>query len=338
MNPLMLLGTTALSGGLSFLSSIGQRNAAKRQERLQIWEQQRVEQYNREMTQLHNDNRNLMGNLLLNDPVNIAKFAADGEALGFNRQTWLQALPLYSNEAAYKLMTGDAIATSSPMTFQRVPSAQEGFAAAGMAALNTFTSGYKTMMSQDMQWNMLERQIEAMAGRSGRSNSNSGLGSFGIANPFVANAFGVSAGGAASMSGGLSKGGTVSDLPYPAKWEQGKAEVTNPFRTWNVDKDNTDAETYETRYGDIAQELFGAYNFLADSVRTVTGRSIRDWGRVAGMNIGDYASKGGSYMDTLRKWYAAPSSLPNRTLPGFGGSVTPYVPFAGGGRGVTYGW
>lgn len=287
MDPFTLLATTALSGGLSFLSGSGQRRAAQRQERLQIWETQRVEQVNRETAQNINNERNRIGNLLASIPaLDIDAFRAAGNKLGYNPVTWLNsgALSLFQPraqaEAAYKMMLPDAQATATPMTFQRIPDAMEVLGNAGLSALNTFTSGYKTMTAQNMQQQMFDKQLSLLSSRGANTVGTSREAGF--SNPMLSAVI-KSVGGLAGAARGLSarprgKKDAVSDVAYPQSWERGKVEVTNPHYSWVIDKKEADAETYETRYGDVVQELFGAYNLVNDGLKSASGKSFREWG------------------------------------------------------------
>ena len=316
MDPLTLLGTTALSGGLSFISGASQSRTTKAQNRINIW-----------LAQQANEKAEALGRELLTLPMFDAEaFRNAGETLGYNPVTWLRSgaasmfQPRAQAEAAYRLMAPSHVAQVA-----RVPSMAEAAANAGISALNTFTAGYKTMQSQDMQWQMLERQLQAMA--TGRPASPSG--NFGSANPYVPNMLGISAGGPTSSTGGLSS--KVSDLPYPSRWEAGKVEVTNPHSMWPVDSTVSDAETYETRYGDVFQELAGASNLFNDAVRAVSGRTLREWGIAAGVSLAPYAKGSNSMAETIGKWYADPNGFFNLGSRNAHAQkpVTPYMPFAG---------
>lgn len=50
----------------------------------------------------------------------------------------------------------------------------------------------------------------------------------------------------------------------PAGWEAGNATVTNPWNEAKVDKGWADAETVETRYGDIGSAIYGLGVGIAD--------------------------------------------------------------------------
>lgn len=316
---LPLLGMTALAGGLSFISGASQSRTTKAQNRINIW-----------LAQQANEKAEALGRELLTLPVFDAEaFKNAGETLGYNPVTWLRSgaasmfQPRAQAEGAYRMMLPTHVAQVA-----RVPSMAEAAANAGMAALNTFSAGYKTMQSQDMQWAMLERQLGAMAGKVGGA-AGGNAGNFGTANPYTPNAFGISAGGAASNSGGLSS--KVSALPYPSSWKQGDVDVTNPsFQGW-VDPTQSNAQNREDRGGEIAGEIYGLSNEFHDMVRSVTGRTLRDWGIASGLSLSEYHKGSNSIAQTLGRWYADPNGFFN-----FGSRnshaqkpVAPYMPFAG---------
>lgn len=60
--------------------------------------------------------------------------------------------------------------------------------------------------------------------------------------------------------------------------EVGRVTVTNPHsagKGWDVNPNFADAEMYETRYGDVAQEIGGAANVVADTLYNQRGRLSR---------------------------------------------------------------
>lgn len=334
---LPMLAMTALSGGLSLMSGIGARNSAAKQGRLQMMEDARMDNLNQERLAVINAARERLGRELLTIPevtrtdddsgqhtqngVDLAAFMAAGEKAGFNPVTWLNsgALSMFSNSTtqnwggvtttkvghnaadAYKIMVPDAY-YGQPTQIPKVPSMLEAFGNAGQAALSTFKDLYKADQSQSFQSSLLDRQLSAMAQRQmgGGSSGTGGLyqSSYG---PTVS--MGGRSGGSGMLSGSGGGGGDklATSLPYPASWERGDVEVTNPHRTWSVDRDQSNAEQYSDRYGDIWEEIFGSYNVLADTIKSSTGKSIREWGQAAGMNVGDYGA--GSKLGTKSDWY-----------------------------------
>ena len=133
------------------------------------------------------------------------------------------------------------------------------------------------------------------------------------------------AGAAPNARAGAGAASGLSDYPYPHKWKyQDDVTVTNMSPKAFIDGSAADAEVAEKRYGDIAQELFGWSNIFGDAVRNVTGRTLADWGRVHGNNIGDYRRPGETTIwPAVGRWWDQSAS------PSYKGSVTPYVPFAG---------
>lgn len=268
MDPMtMMLATTALSGGLSFMSGIGQQQSTAKQNRLQMIENARMDELNQARLAVVNQTRERLGREYLDSPAmeaqDIAAFRAAGESLGYNPVTWLNsgALSLFQRNKldAYKMMVPDA-QYGTPTTIQRVPSTLEVIGNAGNAALNTFQGMYKTQMSQDMQWNMLDRQLQAMAGLANRNGSVGG---------------GVSGSGATSASGTSSKGsGALTGLPNWGKWEAEFPSVTNPWPSARVDPRTADAEGVEDRYGDAISWIYGGYVAANDFVKNFTGTNI----------------------------------------------------------------
>lgn len=338
---LPMLAMTALSGGLSLMSGIGARNSSAKQGRLQMMEDARMDALNQERLAVMNNQREALGREMLTveekntstvsdnswqstntwSDLDVDAFMAAGEKAGFNPVTWLNsgALSLYARGSSLTMNGGDVTTTTTrtghnaadafklmapdayygtPTQIPKVPDMLEVFGNAGNAALSTYKDLYKTQQSQDFQSSLVDRQLTALANRQMGGGQTVG-GSYGQS---------ISTGGKAGTVGGLSTSGKLAtSLPYPSSWEKGDVNVTNPSRVWKVDKDVPDAEAAEARYGDLAQEIFGAANLINDGVLTTTGKSLRDWGRVAGMNIGDYGS--------IKDWYAAKFGAPVTTGP-----------------------
>lgn len=356
---LPMLAMTAISGGLSLMSGMGARNAAAKQNRLQMMEDGRVDAMNYDRQQAVNAQNDWLGRQLLTVPevtttrsddtsgqqtdtwggVDLGAFMAAGEAAGFNPVTWLRsgALSLFATNSsrtqnwggvtttqtktghnaadAYKIMM-PATVMGTPTQIQKVPDMLEVFGNAGQAALSTFKDMYKVDQSQQFQSSLLDRQLSAIAQRQMGGGGTAGSGGLYQTSYGPAVSMGGRAGGSGMLSGsggGGDSGKLATSLPYPASWERGDVEVTNPHRTWKVDKDQSNAEQYSDRYGDVWEEIFGMYNVVADTVKSATGRSIREWGQRAGMNVGDYKSVG----DWWGKTWGAPRAER---------SVVPYIP------------
>lgn len=329
------LAMTGLSAGLSFLSGIGAQQATAKQGRLQRMEDARAFIANTQRQEELNAARAALGERLLKEEertvttdnswqntaqwsdVDVAGFMAAGEKAGFNPVTWLNsgALSLFARSNAlttnggdvtqvrtghnaadaYKIMMPDMVMESASQ-IPRPVSTMEVLGNAGQAGLSTFKDLYKQDQSQQFQTSLLDRQLAAMAQRAGGGGIVPGSGGLYSYGP-TASAGGRTGGGGMLSSGG---GKGVTANPYPASWERGKVEVTNPSGKWKVDKTVSDAETAETRYGDLMQEVFGISNILQDGITTVTGKSLRDWGRHYGMNIGDYKSISDWYNSSVK--------------------------------------
>lgn len=323
-----MLAMTAISGGMSLMSGIGARNSSAKQGRLQMIEDGRMDALNQERLAVMNRQREALGREMLtveekttdetwqtnSHELDIDAFMAAGEKAGFNPVTWLNsgALSMFSTQVtqnggtvtkqghnaadAFKLMAPDAY-YGTPTQIPKVPDMLEVFGNAGTAALGTFKDLYKMQSSQDFQSSMLDRQLTAMAQRQMGGGSTLGGGSFGSS---------VTMGGRAGSSTGLSGGKNAANTnPYPASWERGDVNVTNSERKWLVDKNVADTQHKEDRYGEIWGEIFGTANIVNDVVLNTTGKSLRDWGRTAGANIGDYP--------TLKDWYQAKFGAPVST-------------------------
>lgn len=250
--------------------------------------------------------------------VDLSSFMAAGMAAGYNPVTWLNsgALSLFATQSsrtqnwggvtttkighnaadAFKLMMPE-VSMTQPTQIPKVPDMLEVFGNAGQAALSTFKDLYKVDQSQNFQTSLLDRQLTAMAQRQMGGGSSGGTGGLYSTSYGPTVSMGGRAGGSGMLSSSSGSGGDklATSLPYPASWERGDVEVTNPHRIWKVDKDQSNAEQYSDRYGDIWEEIFGTYNVLADTVKSATGKSIREWGQASGMNVGDYSNKSDWY-------------------------------------------
>lgn len=304
MLPMLALG--ALSFGGSLLQGMGAKQASAKQGRMQMIADALARQENERILAEVNAKREQLGQEMLNTPeqrgVDAEGFMAAAERMGINPVTYLNAGGLSSHgwvighnaEAAYKLMAPEyqlSQASQIPQQHSMLSAIGAGLSSAGTA----MGTQYRADMSYDLQMNNMNMSMDKFM--MGLSNSN-GLQ--------TALSYGMSGGGNASRGTGQQAG--VSSLPYPTKWEQGKVEVTNPHQNWQVDKTQADAEAYETRYGDIAQEVFGAYNLLADSVKQWTGKTIAEHGT---------ATRG-----WVTNWWNNGPAASKR-------AVTPYAPFAG---------
>lgn len=206
--------------------------------------------------------------------------------------------------AAYQLMSPEsALVTASQVA--KIPSTWEIIGNAGTAGLNTFNQLNGKQQSQDFQRELLGLQLAA---RGNLMSNNNQYGGGMAGTPSYTTSGGTTTKTAAgSQDSGYPEGpyngiapGDESDrdkwseaqlrafdysgLPYPSKWKVGEVERTNPyFGGRRIDPSMANADTYSDRYGDIAEEIAGGYNFLNDNVYNYTGLGIPDNYRL-GMN------------------------------------------------------
>lgn len=278
------------------MQGLGAKQASAKQARLQAIADDNARMENLRVLNEVNAKREEVGRQIREDLGRTDKIIEWAEKSGFNPVTFLNAgglshLANWADTAKYKIPEY-ALTQASQVPQQH--SSLSAFGGALSAGVNAFATQWRADQSYELNTRKLDLAQQSML--------------FGLSQrPTLSNSisYGNSGGGAGFVTAARSAGGAggLSDLPYPAKWQQGKVEVTNPHFKWGIDKTESDAETFETRYGDIAQEVKGAYNLLADGVKNFTGRTIREWGEY--------------YRD-------GPGRQNTRT-----GTVEPYVPFAG---------
>ena len=343
MLPALALGGLSAAGSL--ISGLGAARASKRQTNIQIWEARRAEELNDARMKEVNATRERLGREMLTIPetrsqrldnysyVDVDGMMAAAERSGFNPVTWLQAGGMqaytrtgsYSYEErtghnvadAFKLMAPDMV-TTSPAEIPNQVSPLSGWG----GALSSFSNAFGTQYRADQSYDLQLRKLDAAQGLfgNGLSTGNGLMAALSMGGA-------GSGGGQRSAAGGA---GGLSDLPYPSKWKPGDMEVTNPFYRAFIDSKSPNAEAGEARYGEVGELLFGLRNITNDTIRNVTGRSPEDWGTAAGMNIGSYKlPTDTSWAPAFGRWWNSPTSLPNRKLPGFDGTVKPYMPFPG---------
>lgn len=290
------LALGALSFGGSLLQGIGAGQASKKQARMQMIADELARQRNEAILAEVNTKRTEARDWLLQSQ-NIVDVA---ENAGFNPVTFINAGGLgYLTDAMKYHVPDYSLVQASQVPQQH--SMLSAFGGALSAGASAFGTQYRADQSYDLQSQKLSDARDAMMFGLSQSPSMRSTVSYGGGGSVGSGgAFSTAMRGAGAATG-------LSAMPYPNKWERGKVEGTNPHRTWQIDPNESDAEAWETRYGDVAQEVKGAYNMVADTVRTVTGRSIGDWGKAVGT------------------WWTAPSGLSK----GFSGNVKPYSPFAG---------
>ena len=306
---LQALALAGLSAAGSFMSSKGAGAAAAKQGRLQMMEDYRNQARNDQLLSLVNEQRTGLGRELLGIQethdveaesgswVDVDGMMAAAERAGFNPVTFLNAggMAAYTQgwtrnrttltgqnaSDAFKMMLPE-YALSSP---SQVPAQSNNLQAFG-GALSAGASAFGTQLRADQSYDVQMARLMASGAMQGMGLSQGGANGLSRVVSYGGNS-GLAA-GYATPAQGLSQNATLSDLPYPTKWKQGDVDVTNPWSRLFIDSTAPDAEMGEQRYGDIAQELFGAANFVQDAIRNVFGTSTRDMGRVVGINIGEF--------------------------------------------------
>lgn len=319
MLPMLALGAMSLAG--SVIGGMGAKQASAKQWRLQQIENAMTQQRNDAVLAEVNAYKTRMGEEYLAnpgpDPIHMYNFAAAGEALGYNPVTWLNsgALSYFAPDklAAYKFMTPE-YALSQPGTVPQQHSALSGWGAGLSAAASAMGTQYRADQSYDLQMFKMENMLDAGIQRGFGLSQGNGL-------------FSMSSAGTRVDS---SSSGALSPFAYPDKWKEGKVEVTHPFQRGFIDPFVSNADVKETRYGEPGDWLFGVDTMVHDAVRNMTGRTLREWGQAAGMNIGDYFKKGDtSWGPSFARWWNSPNAAVNFKLPGFSGTSSGYMPFAG---------
>jgi hypothetical protein len=160
--------------------------------------------------------------------------------------------------AAYQMRMQQPFFVGSAPTVH-VPGAGESVGAGIKATASALNDAHVRDTAQDFQRELLDRQLEAVQYGTPMSRS------------FYVPGFSTSGGTTVTPK---TQGGLSSQLTIP---EPGDRTATNPFPVqtgFRVDPNSPDAEQAETRYGDIMQEVFGAYNLGNDLVYNASGRNI----------------------------------------------------------------
>lgn len=365
MLPALALG--ALSAGGAFLSAMGQKNAAAKTWRLQQMENARVDQINRDATQLQNEASAYYGQKLLETPmhesthtlnfIDIPGFMHDAERAGFNPATFLNsgALGMYHSQQVIRNSTGHNAADAYKMMLPnaslavagQVPAQHSSLSAFGgalSAGASAFGTQYRADQSYDLQMTKLLGALSMQGMGLSQSNGLATTLSFGNGGGGgLAGGGGGGLGGATSANGltyqgqpyipGAVEGNAkLNSLPYFAQWgmDDGKNYVANPWSRAFVDPYVANVDAQQKRYGEPGEWLFAPDVMFHDLVRNVSGRSIRDWGVAAGMDIGSYKlPTDTSWEPSFGRWWNSPTSLPGmaRTqLKAVYGDASPYVP------------
>lgn len=332
------LGLTALSVGGSLLSGFGQKQAAAKQGRMQMIADGMAREANERTLAAVNARREELGREMLTVPeeryektsqsddgwVDVDGMMAAAERAGMNPYSFMMAggLSAYSNrvkngesysyvkghnaEAAYKLMAPEyTLAQASQVPQQH--SALSVFGGALTAGAQTFGTQYRANQSYDLQQQKLDLAADSLVNGVSRT---------------ILNNNGVSGGTASNARSGATKAMGISDLPYPDKWKYGdEVTVTNPWSRSVIVGNLPDAEVGEKRYGEPGELLFGTRNGINDFTINATGKSLEEWGRATGFNVGDYVQKGDKgWGPAFSRWWNDPKLFPARATPNW---VTP---------------
>lgn len=294
-----------LAGGFQLASGLGARQSAKSAQKRQAAEEMMARNQNTDQINRANVINTALGRELLATPetvkertkgsvtntsysqnsVDIAGMMAAAEAAGFNPLTFLRngGLQAYLRNESKNVTDTDMTVTTTrkghnavaafqmmmpqldlrtPGQVTQVPSMLEVAGKAGSAAFNAYNTEQTRLEAQDFQRALLDKTLEAT--QYGTPNSRS----------FYVPGFSTS--GPTVTRG--PQGGGLSIKP-------GDREYTSPWPRTGVDPTLPDAEQAESRYGDIAQEIFGLRNLLGDLYFGITGKtSTQQW-------------------DDLQKWY-----------------------------------
>lgn len=269
--------------------------------------------------------------------VDYKRMMADAEASGFNPVTWLNAGAMshygYRDDSQLTQNFGSVTTTTTRsghnaadafkimvpeyqlQQASQVPqqhSVLQGLGNGLTSAANTMAPILSTQMQIDAKSSMLDKTLAASIKNAGVAfgNSLSGGGTGGGSALSLGGATGVNRGLSVSTKGKTDDDPLAQWMPYPEAWKRGDVNVTNPWSGVSVDKGSADAEHFEARYGDIAQEIAGASNATNDMILNFTNRSPRNWGRETGFNVGDYP--GNTAYEKFGNWL--------KTLPAFGSS------------------
>ncbi|MGV2110809.1 hypothetical protein ACQZ46_05955 [Agrobacterium salinitolerans] len=180
----------------------------------------------------------------------------DAEKAGFNPLTALRA----GGGSSYNAAAGLAPLSATPITRQAPVKQAVGGSPLGdaVSSIGDFISNFDPFADQkrEQEYRLVESQIAAL-NASALSGAPRGSASF---------ATGGLERRLSGQSGALSKSG----LGKPAKWQEGDVNVTNPFQTEPVNKDWSDAATWEQRYGEPGSWVGGV---------VVGGADFLDYGR-----------------------------------------------------------
>lgn len=318
MLPMLALGALQLGGSL--LSGMGAKQSSAKQARLQMIADYQAREENARQLQIVNDARERLGRELLTIPetesvrswVDTDAMMKAAERSGFNPVTWLNAGGMQAYIRSDRMTTGHNAADAYKLMIpeyalsqaSQVPQQHSMLSALG-AGLSAAGTAMGTQYRADMSYDLQSQRMAQMA----MGGINQGMGLSGTNGLQTALSYGSQS--VRSAGGALSAGGGVSPYAYPASWKPGDVEVTHPFGRGFIDPTVSNADVKETRYGEPGDWLFGVDTMLHDSVRNLSGRTLREWGQAAGMNIGDYYKKGDtSWAPSFDRWWNSPSAAP----------------------------
>ncbi|MGV2050864.1 hypothetical protein ACQZ48_12355 [Agrobacterium sp. 22-209-1] len=186
----------------------------------------------------------------------LSHLVEDAEKAGFNPLTALRS----GSGSSYNAAAGLAPLSATPLTRQAPVKQAVGGSAIGdaLTGFGDFLSNFDPFADskREQEYRLVESQIAAL-NASALSGVPRGAGSF-AQSDFERRPSG--AGASLSRSG----------LGQPAKWQAGDVNVTNPFQAEPVNKDWSDAATWEQRYGEPGSWIGGA---------VVGGADLLDYGR-----------------------------------------------------------
>lgn len=331
------LALGALSAGGALLQGVGQQQASAKQARLQMMSDAMARNENERQLKVVNEARERLGREMLTVPEQVGRSSwvdtdammAAAERSGFNPVTWLNAGGMQAYTSTHEWRTGHNAADAYKMMIpeyalsqaSQIPQQHSMLSAFG-GALSAGASAFGTQYRADQSYDLQSQRLAQM----GAATINNGMGLSQNNGLMTALSYGsrTEVGGSGSnMAGGL------SPYAYPSQWKPGKVEVTNPSPVALVDPNVSDTGGAITqRWGEGAEWLFGVPNMFADAVINITGKSLLEWGRANRVNVGDYRKPGDAGIwPAITRWYSDPKT--DWKLGGFGGTVTPYMPFPG---------
>lgn len=323
------LAMAGLSAAGSLMQGIGASQASAKQARLQAIADATARNENQKVLDEVNAYKRAAGQMLV-DMSHPSVAVAEAEAAGFNPVTWLSAgygTRMQSLASAYELMT-PAYQLQSASQVPQQHSMLSAFGGALSAGASAFGTQYRADQSYNLQLDRM--MLSSQAGNFGGSAFSPAY--YGGAGGTVRSASG---GGTVAGTGGLS-----SSLGWPdhGSWKPGKNEVTAWSPVAPVDPYSADVGGSLTQRGGEPYEwLFFGPTLVSDTLKSWTGKGLYEWGVHNGASIGVYRKpEDVGIWPAITRWWNDPKT--DYRLGGFSGNAAPYIPFAGGGAGVTHAW